>query len=393
MNLIDSYGAGNLARRLGESDGAVRSGIGASIAAMVQRITHKSEDPSSMRQIFDLVSNAPVDVNAPTVVSAALNTSRPAGATPSIVDSGKRLLSIIFGNRQDGVAGALAQSSGLSSGAARGVMGLAAPLLVSVLGRRVREGGLTPASLRTDLLGEAANLRHLLPAGFGNLFAETRTPPHEARTTVEPHRTGHSSSRWIWPLAAGVALALGVFWAVNRDRDVRVADRDSIASSADRIAPEATRDDGFVSRSLPGNVHLRIPEHGVEARLLAFLESSSTAENAPWFEFDRLVFDTDSAILRPESQEQLDNVAGILRTYPNAHVKIGGYTDSIGDPDANLTLSQARAESVKAELMKLGISADRLQAEGYGAQHPVAENSAEEGSLKNRRVAIRVTDL
>jgi K(+)-stimulated pyrophosphate-energized sodium pump len=106
-----------------------------------------------------------------------------------------------------------------------------------------------------------------------------------------------------------------------------------------------------------------------------------------------LVFDTDSATLRPESQEQLQNIAAIRKAYPNVRVKIGGYTDSTGDPDANLRLSQARANTVTAELARLGVSSDRMQAEGYGAQHPVADNSTEEGRARNRRISIQVTNL
>ena len=61
------------------------------------------------------------------------------------------------------------------------------------------------------------------------------------------------------------------------------------------------------------------------------------------------------------------------------------------DPNANLTLSQQRADSVMAELVKLGVDAIRMEAEGYGQEHPVADNSTEEGRAKNRRIDLRVT--
>jgi K(+)-stimulated pyrophosphate-energized sodium pump len=72
-------------------------------------------------------------------------------------------------------------------------------------------------------------------------------------------------------------------------------------------------------------------------------------------------------------------------------LKIGGYTDNTGDAAANMRLSQARADSVRAELIQLGVGADRLEAQGYGDQHPVADNSTEEGRQKNRRISMRVT--
>jgi K(+)-stimulated pyrophosphate-energized sodium pump len=72
-------------------------------------------------------------------------------------------------------------------------------------------------------------------------------------------------------------------------------------------------------------------------------------------------------------------------------VKIGGYTDNSGDPAANLRLSQARADSVMNELRTMGVGGDRLEAEGYGDQHPIADNATADGRAKNRRVAVRVT--
>jgi outer membrane protein OmpA-like peptidoglycan-associated protein len=72
-------------------------------------------------------------------------------------------------------------------------------------------------------------------------------------------------------------------------------------------------------------------------------------------------------------------------------IKLGGYTDNTGDPQANLTLSQQRADTVMADLVKLGVDASRMKAEGYGQEHPVADNSTEEGRAKNRRIDIRVT--
>ena len=148
----------------------------------------------------------------------------------------------------------------------------------------------------------------------------------------------------------------------------------------------------FIILRLPDSVSLNIPSNGVEARLLAFIQDPSKGvEPATWFDFDRLLFNTDSATLRPESQEQLGNIAEILKAYPNVHIKIGGYTDNSGDPQHNLNLSQERATGVAAELVALGISPDRLEAQGYGDQFPVADNSTEQGRAKNRRVSMRVT--
>jgi outer membrane protein OmpA-like peptidoglycan-associated protein len=80
-----------------------------------------------------------------------------------------------------------------------------------------------------------------------------------------------------------------------------------------------------------------------------------------------------------------------MKAYPQADLKIGGYTDNTGDKKANVKLSDDRAKDVMAELVKRGIDAKRLAAEGYGDQYPVASNDTEEGKAKNRRVSARVT--
>ena len=148
----------------------------------------------------------------------------------------------------------------------------------------------------------------------------------------------------------------------------------------------------WLEQRLPDGVNLNVPPSGIESRLVAFIsDPNRPVDRTTWFEFDRLTFETGSAALRPESKEQLDNIAAILKAYPSVNVKVGGYTDNTGDDAANLKLSQDRASAVERELVSRGIADDRIEAEGYGEQHPVADNSTEEGRAKNRRIALRVT--
>ncbi|MCX6217747.1 sodium-translocating pyrophosphatase [Spirosoma sp.] len=129
----------------------------------------------------------------------------------------------------------------------------------------------------------------------------------------------------------------------------------------------------------------------IEEQLIEFINSDKAVDKETWFDFDRLTFETGKATLKPESQVQLGNVAQILKAYPNVNIKVGGYTDNTGNANANLKLSGERATSVEAELEKLGIDKSRLEAEGYGQEHPVASNDTEEGRAQNRRISMRVT--
>jgi K(+)-stimulated pyrophosphate-energized sodium pump len=132
-------------------------------------------------------------------------------------------------------------------------------------------------------------------------------------------------------------------------------------------------------------------ENPIEVGLLEFIQSDKAVDKTTWFDFDRLLFETGKATLKPESQEQLSNIAEILKAFPNVNIKLGGYTDNTGDANANLKLSADRASAVAAELVKMGIDNVRLDAEGYGDQYPVGDNATEEGRAKNRRISIRVT--
>ena len=148
----------------------------------------------------------------------------------------------------------------------------------------------------------------------------------------------------------------------------------------------------FLAVKLPNGVELNVPEFGVERKLIAFIEDKNKPiDKTTWFSFDRLDFETGSATLKPSSAEQLKNIAEIMKAYPKVKMKIGGYTDNVGNADANLKLSQKRAENTMQEIVKLGVDAKRLEAEGYGEKHPVADNSTEEGRAKNRRIDLRVT--
>ncbi|PWJ58472.1 K(+)-stimulated pyrophosphate-energized sodium pump [Dyadobacter jejuensis] len=129
----------------------------------------------------------------------------------------------------------------------------------------------------------------------------------------------------------------------------------------------------------------------VEESLVNFITSDQEVDKETWFEFDRLLFETGSDRLKPESEEQLENVAEILRAYPTTEIKIGGYTDNTGDAVSNLKLSTDRARSVKMALVDLGIKNLRIESEGYGEEHPVASNETGDGRAMNRRIAVRLT--
>ncbi|MBI4909196.1 MAG: OmpA family protein [Acidobacteria bacterium] len=99
-------------------------------------------------------------------------------------------------------------------------------------------------------------------------------------------------------------------------------------------------------------------------------------------------FATGKADILPESQPIVKEIVALLNKRSTLKVGVEGHTDNTGTPDSNLALSRQRAESVVAALQSAGIQRTRLTPAGFGQTKPVADNRAEEGRAKNRRVEI-----
>jgi outer membrane protein OmpA-like peptidoglycan-associated protein len=82
----------------------------------------------------------------------------------------------------------------------------------------------------------------------------------------------------------------------------------------------------------------------------------------------------------------LNEIAKLLKGHSDLKFEIDGHTDSDGNDDANMKLSQSRADAVKAQLVKMGIDESRLSAKGFGETKPVDKNDSAEGKANNRRV-------
>jgi outer membrane protein OmpA-like peptidoglycan-associated protein len=103
-----------------------------------------------------------------------------------------------------------------------------------------------------------------------------------------------------------------------------------------------------------------------------------------------ILFDFDSADLRPEAQENLQNLAKILQKYEDTEILIEGHTDATGSEDYNQGLSERRAGSVNSFLNSLSVQNVRMTPVGYGEMQPVASNETPEGQQANRRVEVAI---
>jgi OmpA-OmpF porin, OOP family len=140
---------------------------------------------------------------------------------------------------------------------------------------------------------------------------------------------------------------------------------------------------------LPGGAWLNVDKDGPQAHLAKSLASSS--ETLPRsFHFKALTFDTGAATLSAGSNanKTMDDLAAMLKAYPNSRIRLVGHTDSNGDPADNKTLSAARASAVEHMLVQRGVAAARIETAGKSDNQAVAGNDTEEGRARNRRVDV-----
>ena len=214
------------------------------------------------------------------------------------------------------------------------------------------------------------------------------------KDTYTPHP---NSARW--PFYAMSLLALIcciVMW-----RACKFSGTDAAPPSSQRVVPakmeptapvEAPAPAASFTKKLGSGFDLSGNTNGIEAGLIGFIESDKVVDKETWFNFDRLIFKTGSAELdMDKSKDQLNNMFEILKAFPNVKLKVGGYTDNTGVEAANMKLSQDRANTVVSALNGMGTDKARIEAEGYGSQHPAGDNATEEGRAQNRRIAVHVT--
>jgi outer membrane protein OmpA-like peptidoglycan-associated protein len=101
-----------------------------------------------------------------------------------------------------------------------------------------------------------------------------------------------------------------------------------------------------------------------------------------------ILFEFDSAKINPNAMQLVDKLASVMMHYPNLNVAVVGYTDNTGNFNYNIKLSERRANAIVGQLVKDGVSSNRLAGVGVGPLNPIASNETEEGRAQNRRVEL-----
>jgi outer membrane protein OmpA-like peptidoglycan-associated protein len=262
---------------------------------------------------------------------------------------------------------------------------------------------------RRDFVEDAGNWNFTLGAGW---WPKSRPRADERRISVirnspvpvtmaAPQASAPPAAQQTQPAAATPPASPqtdATLQELLRQQKTMATELDSLrqALSNMRAAPaQAAPVEPAAPAPLPAPVD-RQAEFQKAVQRLALLSGQPEAlrETAGGFVFSptrSLKFTTASDQLPIEGLEEIRRVAALLLRFPEVSLLVAGHTDSMGNPDHNQQLSQRRAETVRAELLRLGVQPARVEAIGHGSGRPLGDNATREGRAQNRRVELIMT--
>jgi outer membrane protein OmpA-like peptidoglycan-associated protein len=374
---------------LGESSTNVQQALQGIIPAVLTGILLKIEAGES-QEALNLATDAsridiPYNLNS---LSGGSGSSR-----------GMDFLKIIFGEKTTGLATSVCNYAGISDQSATALMSITAPAVLGALGKHILATNMNASGLRSFLNGQRKKILNAMPTSLfleGILGVENLSGVAEKFSGTEiPVVKTRSKKTWLWLLIIFLVAAAAAWYFFDFQKNSvkpSPAVADTVQSVRDTITRGAVTENP-VSIKLPDGTVLNAKKGGVEDQLINFFNDPGSKPSRRYpFNFDQLTFNGNSAVISNESMTQVQNVAFILKAYPKAKIKIGGFNEKGGDSAANRALSESRATAVAAALKESGvIKAQIISVEGFGSDFAKYASDAPD-SLKNKdhRIAISV---
>lgn len=452
LDMLKDQVTGQLANQassfLGESESSVTKALGGIFPALLGSTIEKVQEPSGADGLMGLIKG----VDSGMLGNIAGLFGGGASNVNGLLNSGGGILDMLLGDKLGGLVGMISKLSGLGSGSSSSLLKMAAPFLMGIIGKKLGGGGVS--GLLDMLMGQKDHVAKAMPSGMGNLLglgfaadmakdamgavgnagkavADTagdvakgaanvasnagRATANAGRATAnaagEAASSGLSFLKWLLPLL----LIGGLLWwffmrggadktvgavgdAVNKTTEIAKDAGNAVGDVAKTGANAVGNAAGAVGSAI-GSVFGKVDAAAKAAMdKITFAAGSAGAQIKDFisggfkgdgnFRFKNLNFATGSAEIK--DAKEVDNLAAILKAYPNVNVTINGYTDNTGDAAKNVALSNARASSVMGRLIAQGIAANRISAKGHGAANPVASNDTAEGRAQNRRIEISI---
>jgi OmpA-OmpF porin, OOP family len=415
------------ANLVGEDQSSTATAMSGILPAVLGSVVGKASTNDGASSIMSMISGGGNDGSMLDNLGSMLGGG---SSTDNMLSGGAGILSSLLGDKVGGIASIIGNFAGIKSGSASSLMSMAAPMVMGLLGKQVASNGLNTSGLMSLLAGQKDHVAAAMPAGLGDklggllgmgsMFSGASNlmsgMANDASKTVSS-ATNYASDqveeaagglpKWLFPLLIGAAVIAGLLYFMkgcnNKPVESVTSTLDSAASSVSAGMDSAASTAGSAVSSatdavkklftlkLPDGSEIEVPEGSLEDQIVKFIQDDKQAiDKKVWFNFDRLLFDTGKSTLKVESQEQIQKTVAILKAFPKVKIKIGGYTDNVGNAASNMKLSSDRAVVVMDALIAGGIDKSRLESEGYGDKNPVASNDTEEGKAQNRRIAISV---
>ena len=408
------------ASQFGESESGISKAIGGLLPVIVGGLANHSDNPN----VLDAVSNASSSGILGNLLSGASN-------NPIV----SNLLSSIFGDKISGLVNSIATFAGVSNNTSSSLLNLVTGATVGSIGKYAADNNLDKSGISNLLNDQKGIVSSLLPAGlslaslnigdwakkyqFDNDNDAIKTPHEEPKIEVTrstsptgtyPDRNNNDGggSIWKWLLPLLLLIAAGYFlWkqCEKKETTTTTTATDSTGVSTDTTAVVPADTTGTTAASAKvdesidlNGIALKGYKGGMEDKMIAFLKSGGYKNAADdsvlkdtWYDFDHVNFKMGSSTeLEAGSQGQLDNLVAILKAFPDAKIKIGGYTDKTGNEATNVKLSQARADYIKNVLEKAGVGSQVLDAEGYGSKFATVDAKASDAERAvDRKMSVR----
>lgn len=384
-----------IASTIGESPGKIKTALSEMLPALLGGLAGKAQTREGAHELLDVIHRDHLDTDKYEHVADAIKEPNALG---NLMNTGGPLLDTVLPGKSGAVSDLVASHAGINPASSKSLMSMVLPLVLGLIGRRVGGGGESglmnilgkPQSFLQDAPGGLAGVLGMGGAAAGAAGAGAARPTvneFERRAQQYASAGPMRSRKWLVPLVLLLALVAVLGYFMSR----RTAAPPTVPLATETV-PAAPDLGAFIDRKLPNGMVLHIPVNGVENKLIAFIEDGNQPVSpTTWFRFDRLAFDTNASTLRASSQEQLRNIAEIMKAYPQVKVTFGGYTDNTGNAQQNLQLSGARAASAMNQVVAQGVEPSRMTAQGFGEQNPIADNATDVGRQRNRRVDINVT--
>ena len=315
---------------------------------------------------------------------------------------GERFENELVGAENKAYPNAVAAESGISAASADRLSGWVAAVIAGYVGHKIVRNNLSMSAVMAGLRQERGSVVKEIPVKVGRAAGISGMCSSSAPVAG---RDGKKNNWLVWLIIVLIVVII-VFLSIrscNRNGGgevVAVTENVTVVPTAPAAQTAAAKEGlTFVEHKLPDGRTIRVAEGGCEDCMLKYLQSDACRKatneelSKNWIQFDKIDFMHDSeTALAGNSMEQLDNIAAILKNYPDVRIRIGGFADKTGTRAVNYEISKKRAEYIKSILVKDGIPADRISTEGFGKEFATvpADATAAQRAV-DRSIAMRFT--